>query len=158
MTVTIDNNWTSGDRLKVVQAWLARANQVFPHIKTELRENAATQEKSIASFAADQQGDLVQLDTYLLPVFAPKGVLQEIAPTLASLKFDPTTLYDFPYLTQYGGKRLGLLIQLNANSVVYNTNAFQEAGVTEPAPTWTWDDFVELVAKGAPSPGQPVGD
>lgn len=147
VTVLIDNNWTSGDRLKVVQAWLARANQVYPHIKTDLRENAATQVKSIATFAADQQGDLVQLDTYLLPVFAPKGVLQEITPTLAALKFDTNSLYDFPYLTQYGGKRLGLLIQLNANSVVYNTNAFQDAGVTEPAPTWTWDDFVELARK-----------
>jgi ABC-type glycerol-3-phosphate transport system substrate-binding protein len=147
VTVLIDNNWTSGDRLKVVQAWLARASQVYPHIKTDLRENAATQEKSIAAFAADQQGDLVQLDTYLLPVFAPKGVLQEIGPTLAALKFDPNTLYDFPYLTQYGGKRLGLLIQLNANSMVYNTAAFQDAGVKEPAPSWTWDDFVDLVRK-----------
>ena len=60
VTLTIDNDWTQGDRLTVVKAWLERANKVHPHIKTELRENADTQEKTIALFCpffAEQQGD-----------------------------------------------------------------------------------------------------
>jgi ABC-type glycerol-3-phosphate transport system substrate-binding protein len=144
VTVFIDNDWTRGDRLTVIQAWLQRANQIYPHITTDLRENANSQEKSIATFAADQQGDLVQLDPYLLPVFGSKGVLQDISPSLAAQKFDPSTVYDFPYLTHYAGKRLGLLIQLNANCLVYNASALQEIGAKEPAPSWTWDDFVAL--------------
>ncbi|MGH2371673.1 MAG: hypothetical protein ACRDI2_26170, partial [Chloroflexota bacterium] len=58
VTLIVDNDWTGGDRYKVVQAWLERANKVHPHIKTELRDNAASQDKTIALFASDQQGDL----------------------------------------------------------------------------------------------------
>ena len=40
VTLIVDNDWTQGDRLTVVKAWLERANKVHPHIKTELRDNA----------------------------------------------------------------------------------------------------------------------
>ena len=40
VTLIVDNDWTGGDRYKVVKAWLERANKVHPHIKTELRDNA----------------------------------------------------------------------------------------------------------------------
>ena len=94
-------------------------------------------------FAADQQGDLVQLDQHLVPVFGPKGALQEIGPTLAALKFDANSVYDVQNITHWEGKRHGLIIQLNVNTWVYNQTAFQEAGVKEPTPAWTWDDFLD---------------
>src|SRR5688500_7506401 len=43
----LQNDWTSGDRLKIIEAWVARANRVYPHIKTDLAANADTQEKKI---------------------------------------------------------------------------------------------------------------
>lgn len=87
-TLLLQNDWTSGDRLKIIEAWVARANKVYPHIKTDLAANADTQEKIIASFAADQQGDLVMVDQHLIPVFGPKNVLEDITSTMATLKFD----------------------------------------------------------------------
>jgi multiple sugar transport system substrate-binding protein len=143
VTLLVDNDWTAGDRIKVIQAWLEHANRKYPHIKTDLRQTAETQEKSIAMFAADQQGDLVQLDQHLVPVFGPKGSLQEIGSTLAALKFDANSVYDVNNITHWEGKRHGLIVQLNVNTWVYNQSAFREAGVPEPAPTWTWDDFLE---------------
>jgi multiple sugar transport system substrate-binding protein len=147
VTLNVDNDWTQGDRLTVVRAWLDRANKVYPHIKTELRENADTQEKTIALFAADQQGDLVQLDQHLVPVFGPKGALHNIGPILAAQKFDVNTLYDVQNITHFDNKRHGLCIQLNVNSGVYNKNAFQQAGVKEPTVDWTWDDFLETAKR-----------
>ncbi|MGH2368522.1 MAG: hypothetical protein ACRDI2_09990, partial [Chloroflexota bacterium] len=112
VTLIVDNDWTSGDRYKVVQAWLERAKQVHPHITTELRDNAASQDKTIALFASDQQGDLFQLDQHMVPVYGPKGVLQDISSTLASLRFDLNSVYDVENITHWNGKRHGLLIQL----------------------------------------------
>ena len=149
-TIVIDNDWTAGDRYKVIQAWLERASRVYPHIKTELREQGSGepgQARTIANFAADQQGDLVQLNNFLVPVVGPKNLLLDISPILASLKFDPNILYDFREITQFGGKRHGLLVQLNANAMIYNKKLFDEASVKEPAPAWTSDDYVELTRK-----------
>ncbi|MGH2353896.1 MAG: hypothetical protein ACRDJN_20005 [Chloroflexota bacterium] len=142
VTLIVDNDWTSGDRYKVVQAWLERAKQVHPHITTELRDNAASQDKTIALFASDQQGDLFQLDQHMVPVYGPKGVLQDISSTLASLRFDLNSVYDVENITHWNGKRHGLLIQLNTHTGVYNKSAFVEAGVKEPTRDWTWDDYV----------------
>jgi hypothetical protein len=54
-----------GRPVRVVQAWLARANKVYPHIKTELRDNAASQDKTLALFATGDQGDSVQPGAHL---------------------------------------------------------------------------------------------
>ncbi len=94
-------------------------SEKYPHIKTDLRQTADTQEKTIAMFASDQQGDLVQLDQHMVPVFGPKGVLQDIGPSLASMKFDVTKLHDVQNITHWNGKRHGLLIQLNANTFLF---------------------------------------
>lgn len=143
VSLVVSNNWTAGDRLTIVKAWLERANKVYPNIKTELNDNANSQEKLIAQFAADQQGDLVQVDQHVIPVFGPKNLLEDISPTLATLKFDLTSIFDIDTITMWKGKRHGLLIQLNSNVWVYNKDLFQKNGVTEPTATWTWNDHVE---------------
>ena len=150
VTLTVDNDWISGDRLTVIKAWLERANKVYPNIKTDLRDVAGDQSKTIALFAADQQGDLYQMDQHLIPVFGPKNVLFDLSSTLATLKFDPNSLYDVDNITHYpspGGPRHGLLLQLNVSVVGYNKNAFQEAGIAEPTPAWTWDDYLVMAQK-----------
>lgn len=147
VTVIVDNDWTGGDRATLVNAWLARANKVYPHIKTELRDNAASQDKTIALFATGDQGDLYQLDQHVVPVFGPKGVLQDIGSTLASLKFDVNSVYDVPNITHYNGKRHGMMIQLQTFTTIYNVDAFQKAGIKTPAATWTWDDWLDMAKK-----------
>jgi ABC-type glycerol-3-phosphate transport system substrate-binding protein len=147
VTLIIDNHRSAGVRQKLVQGWLDQVKRKYPHITTELHDNAASHEKTHATFAADQQGDLFQLDQWLVPVYGPKNVLQDISPTLAALKFDENSVFDIPDRTHWKDKRIGFLIQLNFANWIYNKNAFQEAGVSEPAPTWTWDDYTELARK-----------
>jgi ABC-type glycerol-3-phosphate transport system substrate-binding protein len=148
VTLIVDNDWISGDRLTIIKAWLERANKLYPNVKTDLRDVAGDQSKTIALFAADQQGDLYQMDQHLIPVFGPKNVLFDISSTLASLKFDVDNLvHDVNNITHFNGKRHGILLQLNVSTVVYNKNAFQESGLAEPVPAWTWDDYVALAQK-----------
>lgn len=146
-SLLLGNDWTAGDRRKIVDAWIARANQVYPHIKTDLADNADTQEKIIAQFAADQQGDLVMVDQHLIPVFGPKNVLEDISSTMASLKFDINSIFDIQNITSFGGKRHGTLIQLNSNVWVYNKDMFQQSGVAEPTANWTWNDHLEAARR-----------
>ena len=40
-SLLLSNDWTSPDRRAIIEAWVARANRIYPHIKTELRDNAA---------------------------------------------------------------------------------------------------------------------
>ncbi|MGH2368368.1 MAG: hypothetical protein ACRDI2_09215, partial [Chloroflexota bacterium] len=56
--------------------------------------------------------------------------------------FDLNSVYDVENITHWNGKRHGLLIQLNVNTGVYNRSVFQENGVKEPTPNWTWDDHL----------------
>ena len=154
-SLLLSNDWTSPDRRAIIEAWVARANRIHPQIKTELVDNADTQEKIIAQFAADQQGDLVMVDQHLVPVFGPKGVLEDISSTMAALKFDFNSVYDIANITSYGGKRHGILVQLNSNVWVYNKNLFQQAGVAEPTAGWTWNDHLEAARKlSKPDQGQ----
>lgn len=146
-TLLLQNDWTSGDRLKIIEAWVARANKVYPHIKTDLAANADTQEKIIASFAADQQGDLVMVDQHLIPVFGPKAVLEDITSTMATLKFDFNSVYDIANITSFAGKRHGILVQLNSNVWVYNKALFAKYGVAEPTANWTWNDHLDAAKR-----------
>jgi multiple sugar transport system substrate-binding protein len=146
-TLILSNDWTSPDRLKIIQAWVARANRVYPHIKTDLVDNADTQEKIIAQFAADQQGDLVMVDQHLVPVFGPKNVLEDISSTMATLRFDFNSIFDIQNITHWNGKRHGALVQLNSNVWVYNKSMFQQFGVAEPTANWTWNDHLEAARR-----------
>lgn len=146
VTLIVDNDWHKGDRRQVVDAWTQLAAKKYPHITTEVRE-LGSQDKILALFASDQQGDLMQLSEYVIPVFGPKGMLQDIAPTLAAQKFDTNTLYDVKEITHWEGKRLGLMTQLNYFGWVYNKSLLGEMGVKEPTANWTWDEYLETMKK-----------
>jgi hypothetical protein len=41
VTLLVDNDWTAGDRIKVIQSWLEHAGRKYPHLKTDLPTVAA---------------------------------------------------------------------------------------------------------------------
>src|SRR5687768_11928099 len=51
VTLIIDNDWSEGDRYKLVQAWLDIVKRKYPHITTQLHDNAASHEKTHSIFA-----------------------------------------------------------------------------------------------------------
>ncbi|HET7770599.1 MAG TPA: hypothetical protein VFN74_17630, partial [Chloroflexota bacterium] len=97
--------------------------------------------------ASDQQGDLIQLSEYLVPVFGPKNVLADIGPTLSSLKFDANSVYDIKDVTHANGKRHGLMTQISYFGWAYNKNYLQEAGIKEPTKDWTWNDALDMARR-----------
>jgi multiple sugar transport system substrate-binding protein len=89
----------------------------------------------------------VQVDQHMIPVFGPKGLLEDITPTLNALKFDLSSIFDIDTITTWKGKRHGLLIQLNSNVWIYNKNLFQLHGVAEPTDKWTWQDHLDAARR-----------
>ena len=146
VTLVVDNDWTGGDRVKVIQAWSEHVTKKHPSVKLDIREAGGT-DKVIALFASDQQGDLIQLSEYLVPVFGPKNVLADIGPTLSSLKFDANSVFDIKEVTHANGKRHGLMTQISYFAWAYNKNYFQEAGIKEPTKDWTWNDALDIARR-----------
>jgi ABC-type glycerol-3-phosphate transport system substrate-binding protein len=145
-TVLVDNDWQGGDRLQVVQAWAARVSQVHPHIKVDLRQMPG-QDASLANFAAGSQGDLHHVANTLAMLYGSKGLLRDISPTVAALRFDPTALYDVKDATHWENKRHGFMIQINSNVWVYNKTLFRQRGIVEPTDKWTWEDHLDAARK-----------
>lgn len=44
-------------------------------------------------------------------------------------------------VTTVNGKVIGVPALVDNLAIVYNTKLFQQAGISPPTPTWTWDDF-----------------
>jgi ABC-type glycerol-3-phosphate transport system substrate-binding protein len=146
VTITVDNDWTSADRLKVVQAWLDRASRVHPNIKHDLRilnGNAG----ALAHLAADTQGDIMHFGNQLVLTLGPKNVMQDISSTLSTLRFDEKTIFDLYDATHYERKRVGFPIQINSNVWVYNKTWFRDVGATEPNDRWTWQDHLDAARR-----------
>lgn len=148
VTILMDNDWESPPaRLAVVQAWLARASQVHPRIKYELR-SAGGNAGAIAHFASGTEGDITHSGFQLLLTLGPKGVYQDISPALASLKFDEKSVFDIYDDTHLADKkRVGLMIQINSNVWVYNKSWFQQTGTAEPTDKWTWQNHLDTARK-----------
>lgn len=65
------------------------------------------------------------VDQHLVPVLGPKGVLEDISSSMATLKFDLNSVFDIENITHWKGKRHGILVQLNSNVWVYNKSMFE---------------------------------
>jgi ABC-type glycerol-3-phosphate transport system substrate-binding protein len=148
-TILVDNDWSSGDRGQVIQAWVDRVTRVHPNIKMELR-TLGDEASRIALFAADSEGDIHMMDNRLSRVFGGKNLLEDIGPTLAALRFDVNSLYDLPDVTTdqpRSKKRFGFMVQINSNVWVYNKSLFRQRGIPEPTDKWTWEDHVSTASK-----------
>ena len=55
-----------------------------------------------------------------------------------------------------GGKVIGFPALIDNLSVIYNKKLFAAAGVADPSPNWTWDEF-RSIAKKLTNPVPEVG-
>lgn len=103
--------------------------------------------------AAGSLPDLIQLDAAWLKDWMKSGSLAELPPRLAS-GID-TTLRESGI---HDNKLYAIPLGVTAFGFIYNKTAFQELGIPEPQPNWTWDEFQSalLNMKKHLAPGQYV--
>jgi multiple sugar transport system substrate-binding protein len=95
-------------------------------------------------FAAGTPADVVLLNYRRYAAYAAKGALEPLGPYLersALLKeadFYPETIAPFVW----EGQLMCIPQNLSSLVVYYNRDMFRAAGLGDPAPDWTWDDFL----------------
>ncbi len=97
------------------------------------------------------QIDTMNLATEGFRLFASKGVLAPLDSYIAQDKaainafyadVNPRTLSEFRQHAQIGGHTYYIPWGYNTMGIWYNRATFKAGNVAEPAPDWTWDDFL----------------
>lgn len=95
-------------------------------------------------FAAGVPADVVLINYRRYAAFAAKGALEPLGPYLerseriAPADFYPETLAPFTW----EGQLVCIPQNLSSLVVYYNRDLLRAAGLADPAPDWTWDDFL----------------
>lgn len=105
-------------------------------------------EKMAAQAAGGNLPDVFQQDYQYLTQYARKGLLLNLDPYVEQGILDLT---DVDENSISGGRVDGKLYAINLGSnamcVTYDPVLFEKAGVAEPTPDWTWEDYMETVRK-----------
>lgn len=140
--------WGSQDRhnrtLKAIELY----QQQNPHVKISAEFTAwdGYWDKLATMAAGKNLPDIIQMDYKYLNEYVTKKLIVELDPFIQSKSLD---LSDTADTATSGGKVNGKMyaINLGSNSVAlaYDPAMFQKAGVPEPKPGYTWDDFDKML-------------
>lgn len=97
--------------------------------------------------AGGNSPDVLQMDIEYLADYASRGVLLDLTPyvpsALAVTDFDQSVLDN----GKVDGKLYAVSNGVNAVAILYNATAYEEAGVTPPGHSTTWEEFAQLAAE-----------
>jgi multiple sugar transport system substrate-binding protein len=100
--------------------------------------------------------DVFWMNPFNFPLYASQGVVMPIDDMVASSGFDVNAIpEEMRAIYTYDGHLYALPNNRDAIVVWYNKALFEAAGVPEPQPGWTWDDF-RTTAKALTNPGSNV--
>ena len=101
--------------------------------------------KLSAMFAAGKAPDLIFINNINFPAFAAKGLLVPLEPYIQKDDFD-TGMYYQGILDafKWEGKLYVLPRDVSNLVLYYNRDLFKKAGLPDPDPNWTWDDFLKM--------------
>jgi multiple sugar transport system substrate-binding protein len=92
--------------------------------------------------------DVAAMNFENLQQFASLGALAELDPFIEKDNFDMTQYYETTVgMHQYEGKQYGLPATFSTVPLFINKTLFDEAGVSYPDGTWTWDDLIQAGKK-----------
>lgn len=145
----------TADQQAVWNKLFARFKQKHPGI--DLKASAIPSDnwadffnKVSTKIAGGDAPDMIQVATEGQRLFASKQLLEPLDPYIAKDKstidayladLDPNLVKWNKEHSSIGGKTYYLPGEFNPMCVWYNTKLFTKAGLDEPDPEWTWDDF-----------------
>ncbi len=129
-------------------------NEKYPNVEVQAEGISSAgwsdfSDQVVTRLAGGETFDIVQIATEGQRVFASKGLLAPIDEYLERDDAELQEYYDalppkFLELVQSvtsGDETYFLPGEFNTMGIWYNADMFASAGVEEPAPGWTWDDF-----------------
>lgn len=139
-------SWADPLELGIEQRYVNRFSEHHPDVRISLEavtNQAEYRDRILTSIAAGTPPDVFLLDNIDIPVFASRDVLLDLKPFLPRIGLDPAA-FD-PRVREIftvDGQLLAVPKGFTPMVLVYNKRLFREAGIPEPGPDWTWDDFM----------------
>ena len=160
----------TADQQKAWESLFNLFRKQYPDVQLKAQGNPANNWAAFfdtlsTQIAGGKIPDIIQVATEGQRPFASRGLVE---PLDAYLERDKAELAEFfsdihPNLTKWNdtlsspdGKKYFLPGEFNTMCLWYNAELFQQAGVSEPSDSWTWDDFL-AAAKKFSKPGQSYG-
>ncbi|RYL86661.1 ABC transporter substrate-binding protein [Sporolactobacillus sp. THM19-2] len=141
--------WAGATELKEFQGIVNKLNKKSDEYHLTVQSIPADYYKKIQTMASAKQApDLFLLSQEYIPMYADLGVISPIDNYVKnSSKVDLKDYYKGPLdASKYKNKLYGLPWISQPVMLYYNKTMFEKAGVSEPAPNWSWEDF-ETAAK-----------
>jgi len=149
-------NWGGASEETEFELTIRRLREQFqrenPDIEVRVERIPGSQEyvsKMLLSFVAGTEPDIMALDASSAAVFINNGVLRDLTPLIES---DPSFRLSDYYenvvaIARRGDQLYAIPGDFTPMVLFYNRKLFREAGVEEPRPGWTYDDFLDAAKK-----------
>lgn len=141
--------WGGPSELEVEEIIAEEFNRLYPDIELIVESYAEYNDKILVETAGGVGPDIMLLDSISVPFWVDTGILYDLNPYIAKEPGDFLDQY-FPIVVDVGriGDRLYAIPKdFTPQVLYYNRRAFDLAGVTEPEPGWTWDEFMDKAPK-----------
>jgi len=145
-TKVVVAGWGGESEIAMYNELLKKFNASHPNIKAEFMHIPAKDywTKITAMFAAGKAPDLFFTNNINFPALASKGVAQPLEPFIKKDKYDTDIFYKgILDAFKYEGQLMALPRDISNMVVYYNRDMLKEAGLPDPDPNWTWDDFLK---------------
>ena len=131
----------------IVEAWDAQWKELESETgirtTTETVPQAEQSQRLLASAAGGNLPDVAMISAQWFKILADKGLLMPLDQSMLS----EVSIEDMhPALRDaytFDGQLYGLPTDLDMGMLFYNKDLFAKAGLPEPTPDWTWDDFAD---------------
>jgi multiple sugar transport system substrate-binding protein len=134
--------WGNADRAALTEKAVDVFEKAHPDvdIRTSYSPYEAYKQKLATQAAGGDAPDLVQLDYRQISQYAGSGILLDLAEQRKAL---PTGQMDKALLKtgQFEGKQYALPMGVGTQALAYDKEAWREAGLPQPRPGWTWDEW-----------------
>ncbi|MDT7908797.1 sugar ABC transporter substrate-binding protein [Thermus sp.] len=138
-------SWGSQEEIQAYQQVLRVFQERNPGIQVEYINIPSNEylAKITAMMAAGSPPDIFFINNIDFPGLASRGVLKPLDPFIQRDKYPTGDI--FPGILkafQWEGAQYGLPRDVSNLVVFYNRNLLRKAGLPDPKPDWTWDDFL----------------
>ncbi|WP_026962728.1 ABC transporter substrate-binding protein [Alicyclobacillus herbarius] len=151
-TMTLRVSWW-GDQTRdnITQKVINLYEKLHPDIKIqpEFTGYSGYTQKLSTEAAGNNLPDVMQMNYGpMIAQFASKGLLENLKPYMDDKEID-TSRVDSQILQTgvVNGQQLGVPLGINALAVLYNPSLLKKAGLSDPNPNWTWNDFIQMSEK-----------
>ncbi|NQV72110.1 extracellular solute-binding protein [bacterium] len=136
--------WASAEEFELEERMAERFMELHPEIKVEHESiPSGYREKILAAYAAGTVPDVFLLDSPIIPALMNRDLLVDLKPYEAQTGIQEEAY--FPSVRAVftrGEELLAFPKDFTPLLVYYNRTLLREAGLSDPDPDWTWDDFL----------------